>query len=116
MEVWQASVARSRLSDIIDRAVAGHPQLIQRRDGVEVVVMSRDTFDRMTPDFKDFLLGSGYDGAGEAEFDQIMSQVRSLNIYGSILAAPNAGRRLSVCSSSILTSSAICARPSETRR
>jgi prevent-host-death family protein len=41
MRVWQATKARGALSAIIDAAVDGAPQLIRRRDGKEVVVMSR---------------------------------------------------------------------------
>jgi len=76
MTTWQASQARSRLGDIIDRAVSGYPQFIERRDGKEVVVVSREHFDRMTPDFKDYLLKSGYEGSGEEDFDRIMEGIR----------------------------------------
>ncbi len=38
----QAAAARNRFTDIIDAAVGGEPQFVQRRDGKEVVVVSRE--------------------------------------------------------------------------
>ena len=67
MGAWQASVARNRLSEIIDQAVAGDPQFIERRDGKEVVVVSRDYFERTKGNLKTFLLHETYAGPGEEE-------------------------------------------------
>jgi prevent-host-death family protein len=77
MRSWQSSVARGRLSRIIDEAVAGKPQFIQRRDGKEVVVVSRDSYERMQGGLKTFLLDDGYAGPGEAAFDAIMVDIRA---------------------------------------
>ena len=76
MGAWQASVARNRLSEIIDLAVAGDPQFIERRDGKEVVVVSRDYFERTKGSLKTFLLQETYAGPGEGEFDAIMASIR----------------------------------------
>ena len=76
MDSWQASVARDHLGDIIDQAVAGHPQFIQRRDGKEVVVVSREYYDRTKDNLKTFLLNHGYAGHGEDAFDAIMEDIR----------------------------------------
>ena len=76
MGAWQASAARNRLSEIIDQAVAGDPQFIERRDGKEVVVVSRDYFDRTKGNLKTFLLHETYAGPGEEEFDAIMEGIR----------------------------------------
>ena len=76
MGAWQASVARNRLSEIIDRAVAGDPQFIERRDGKEVVVVSRDYFERTKGSLKTFLLQDTYACLGEGEFDAIMASIR----------------------------------------
>jgi prevent-host-death family protein len=76
MDSWQASVARSRLADIIDRAVDGRPQFIQRRDGKEVVVVSREYYERTRDNLKSYLLGSGYSGPGEDAFDEIIEGIR----------------------------------------
>ena len=77
MGAWQSSVARGRLSEIIDQAVAGTPQFIQRRDGKEVVVVSREYYDRTKANLKTFLLHEGISGAGEDEFDAIMHDIRA---------------------------------------
>jgi prevent-host-death family protein len=77
MGAWQSSVARGRLSEIIDQAVAGTPQFIQRRDGKEVVVVSREYYDRTKANLKTFLLHEGISDAGEDEFDAIMRDIRA---------------------------------------
>jgi hypothetical protein len=64
------------LADIIDQAVAGHPQFIQRRDGKEVVVVSRDYYDRTKGNLKSYLLNHGYSGPGEDAFDEIIDGIR----------------------------------------
>jgi prevent-host-death family protein len=77
MHTWQAASARHKFSDIIDAAVAGHPQFVQRRDGKEVVVVSREYFETTKPNIKTFLLNQGYSGSGEDSFDAILAQVRA---------------------------------------
>jgi len=77
MGSWQAAVARNRFTDIIDAAVAGEPQFVQRRDGKEVVVVSREYFDTTKPNIKSYLLNAGYSGEGEDQFDAIMEAVRA---------------------------------------
>jgi prevent-host-death family protein len=76
MRTWQAATARHRFSEVIDAAVQGEPQFVQRRDGKEVVVVSREYFDRTKPDIKSYLLNAGYAGVGEEEFDKILDEVR----------------------------------------
>ncbi len=77
MRSWQAAAARNRFTDVIDAAVAGEPQFVQRRDGKEVVIVSREYFDRTKPDIKSYLLNAGYSGEGEDRFDAIMEDVRA---------------------------------------
>ena len=77
MSAWQSSVARSHLSKIIDQAVAGTPQFIQRRDGKEVVVVSREYYDRTKANLKSFLLTECVSGPGEDAFDAIMRDIRA---------------------------------------
>lgn len=77
MATWQAASARHKFGDIIDAAVAGHPQFVQRRDGKEVVVVSREYFDSTKANIKTFLLNEGYSGAGEDEFDAILTDIRA---------------------------------------
>jgi hypothetical protein len=72
---WQATKAREALPEIIDGAVAGIPQIINRRDGKEVVVVSREYFDATRPNLKDYLLRAGYADERDA-FDDALDQIR----------------------------------------
>jgi prevent-host-death family protein len=74
---WQAAQARSHFSEIVDAAVEGRPQFIRRRDGNEVVVVSRDYFDSTKMDLKTYLLTAGYAGDEPDAFDEAMRDVRS---------------------------------------
>jgi prevent-host-death family protein len=42
---WRAAQARARFAELVDAAIQGRPQFIRRRDGHEVVLVSRDYFD-----------------------------------------------------------------------
>lgn len=76
-DIWQASEARQRFSDLIDAAVEGYPQFVQRRDGREVVVVSREYFEQTKPNLKSYLLNAGYAGDEDDAFDVAMREVRS---------------------------------------
>jgi PHD/YefM family antitoxin component YafN of YafNO toxin-antitoxin module len=73
---WQATQARSSFPEIIDAAVGGRPQTIRRRDGKEVVVVSREYFDANRPNLRDYLLSAGYAGEEEDDFDRALKEVR----------------------------------------
>ena len=77
MDTWQASNARLKFADIFDSAAAGHPQLVQRRDGKAVVVVSQEYYEKTKPNLKSFFLEEGYSGPGEDAFDAIMRGVRA---------------------------------------
>jgi prevent-host-death family protein len=77
MAAWQASNARLHFSDIVDGAVAGTPQFIERRDGKAVVVVSRAYYEQTKPNLKTFLLDAGYSGAGETAFDESLRDIRA---------------------------------------
>ena len=77
MQEWQATKARSAFAEIIEAAVEGTPQLIRRRDGKEVVVVSRDYFDAHKPNLRDYLLTSGY-AEEHDEFDDALRNVREI--------------------------------------
>jgi prevent-host-death family protein len=70
MREWQATKARGAFAEIIEGAAEGQPQLIRRRDGKEVVVVSRDYFEAHRLNLRDYLLGAGFsepdDGLDEA--------------------------------------------------
>ncbi len=74
--VWQAGSARESLADIIEGAIAGTPQVVQRGDGQEVVVVSRDYYERTRPSLKDRILALAYAGDEEDAFDRAMRDVR----------------------------------------
>ena len=77
MATWQAAEARHRFSDVVDAAVAGDPQIVRRRDGREVVVVSKEYFERTRPNLKTFLLTSGYADEEEDAFDRAMKEIRT---------------------------------------
>jgi hypothetical protein len=74
---WQAAVARHRFSEVVDAAVAGRPQFVRRRDGKEVVIVSREYFERTRPDLKSVLLSFQFGEPGDA-FDQALDEARGL--------------------------------------
>ncbi len=76
-DVWQAAEARHRFSEVVDAAVEGRPQFVRRRDGREVVVVSREYFEETKPSLKSYLVGSGYAGEEEDAFDLAMRGVRT---------------------------------------
>ena len=75
MAVWQASEARQAFSNVVDAAVAGEPQFVQRRDGKEVVVVSREYFDKNRMDLKTFLLTQGVLEDGDNSFQETIDDI-----------------------------------------
>jgi prevent-host-death family protein len=76
---WQATKARDALAEIIDAAARGQPQLIRRRDGKEVVVVSREYFEANKPSLKSCLLSAGF-AEDHDEFDDALERVRQNGI------------------------------------
>jgi prevent-host-death family protein len=76
-DTWQAAEARNCFSEVVDAAVGGAPQFVRRRDGREVVVVSREYFDQNKPNLKSYLSASGYADSEEDAFDVAMRGVRS---------------------------------------
>jgi prevent-host-death family protein len=74
---WQASDARHRFPDVIDAAVNGDPQFVRRRDGKEVVVVSREYFEKTIPNLKTYLLTEGYADQENDPIDRAIDEVRS---------------------------------------
>jgi prevent-host-death family protein len=74
-KVRQASDARQHFSDLVDAAVHGEPQFVTRRDGMEVVVVSRGYFDKTRLTLKDYLLTAGFADDGEDAFDRAMRDI-----------------------------------------
>jgi prevent-host-death family protein len=58
---WRLADAKNRFSEVVNRALAGTPQVVERRRDA-VVVMARRDYEKLTgrrPSFKQFLLGKG---------------------------------------------------------
>lgn len=75
-QTWQAAKARHHFSEVVDAAVDGDPQFIRRRDGKEVVLVSRDYYEKTRPNLKTYLMTAGY-AADDDGFDGILRGVRS---------------------------------------
>jgi len=77
--VWQLQDAKSKFSELVDRAVAQGTQIVTRRGKNAVVVMPFDEYKRLTEKgsgFSDFLLGSPLAGS-EIQIDRDKSLPRS---------------------------------------
>jgi prevent-host-death family protein len=91
--VWQATEARARLPAVMEAALSGKPQVIRKRTGEEVVVLSRTDYERMKPTLKEYLLHSaGVAGDDDDEsFEAALRQVRATGAMG--FAARRTNRR-----------------------
>jgi prevent-host-death family protein len=74
-KVWQAAEARHRFTELVNAAVHGEPQFVERRDGTAVVVVSREYFERTRPTLKDVLLSQGFADDDDA-FDKALRDIR----------------------------------------
>jgi prevent-host-death family protein len=75
-DVWQAAAARHRFSELVDAAVDGRPQIIRRRDGREVVVVSKDYYEQTKPSLKSVLLSHRFGESGDM-FDTALKEARA---------------------------------------
>jgi prevent-host-death family protein len=84
-DTWQAAAARHRFSALLDQAVEGTPQFIRRRDGREVVLVSKEYFEKTKPTLKSYLLTAGYARDEEDAFDLAMKSVREgAPLFGTV--------------------------------
>lgn len=74
---WLASDARHRFSEVVDAAAGGTPQFVRRRDGQEVVVVSKEYFERTRPTLKSVLLNFGFEH-GDGSFDEALREARKV--------------------------------------
>jgi hypothetical protein len=84
---WAATEARVHFPELIEGAMAGVPQVVRRRDGAEVVLVSRAYFDATRPNLRDFLLASAGAGTDEEE-DRLAEAIRGVRATGSMGLAP----------------------------
>lgn len=87
-EVWQASAARHRFSEVVEAAVEGRPQIIRRRDGREVVVVSKEYYEETRPSLKSVLLSHHFGERGDV-FDAALEEARAT--LGSALVPDRVG-------------------------
>lgn len=76
-DVWQAATARHRFTEVVDAAVEGRPQFVRRRDGREVVVVSKEYFEQTRPSLKSVLLSQRFGERGD-EFDRALEAARAV--------------------------------------
>jgi prevent-host-death family protein len=88
-DVWQAGAARHRFSELVDAAVDGRPQIIRRRDGREVVVVSKDYYERTKPNLKSVLLSHHFGERGDM-FGTALEEARAT--LGTALTPEDFGR------------------------
>ncbi|MBL8710717.1 MAG: type II toxin-antitoxin system Phd/YefM family antitoxin [Rhodospirillaceae bacterium] len=84
--IWQASSARAHFAEVVDLALTGTPQIVRKRSGEEVVILSRTSFELMQPNLKDYLLrsaGSANDD-DDASVEAALGQVRQANALGFV--------------------------------
>jgi len=89
---WKVAEARRQFAAIVEAASNGEPQFITRRDGSEVVVVSRSHFNATRPNLKTALLGNRFGARGDA-FDQALTEAGE--VLGAAVAGidrPDAGR------------------------
>lgn len=78
--VWQASEARAKLPEVMAGALSGAPQVIRKRSGEEVVMVSRADYERMKPTLKRYLLGSS--GAATDDDKDLQEALRRVRATG----------------------------------
>jgi prevent-host-death family protein len=91
-KIWQATEARAQLPAVMQAALSGTPQIIRKRSGEEVVVVSRTDYERLKPTLKDYLLRSA--GAAGGDDDAALRlALRRLRAIGAVGLVPRRGAR-----------------------
>jgi prevent-host-death family protein len=76
--IWTASEARHRFSDLVDAVVGGEPQFVRRRDGREVVVVSKAYFEGTRPSVKGWILDDSLKLEADDPFFTDIKRARTL--------------------------------------
>ena len=82
MEDWTVARAKARLSEVIERAMAGEPQTITRNGRTAVVVVAADEWKRRTErtgTLAEFLAASPLRGAG-IDTKRIKGRLRDVDL------------------------------------
>jgi prevent-host-death family protein len=93
---WLAAAARHHFSEVIDAAVEGRPQFVRRRDGHEVVVVSKEYFEKTRPNLKSYLQSSRYEALPDADIETAlrMAQSHGVDVFAAREAAPSGPPRV----------------------
>jgi 8-oxo-dGTP pyrophosphatase MutT (NUDIX family) len=78
---------RARLPAVMAPALAGHPQIIRKRNGEEVIVLSRPDYERLRPSLKIFLLMSA-GAAGDDDDAELEAAIREVRATGTMGLTP----------------------------
>jgi antitoxin Phd len=81
-EVWQLQDAKSRFSELVERAIKDGAQVVTRRGEKVVVVLAYETYEKITQpkeNLADFLLNSPLAGS-ELEIERDKSFPRDIEI------------------------------------
>ncbi len=81
-EIWQLQDAKSRFSELVDRAIKDGAQVVTRHGQKVVVVVAYDEYERMTQpkdNLAEFLLNSPF-ARSELEIERDRSLPRDLDI------------------------------------
>jgi prevent-host-death family protein len=85
--VWQATEARAQLPAVMEAALSGKPQVIRKRTGEEVVLLSRMDYERMKPTLKEYLLRSA-GASGEDDDEALEAALRQVRATGAMGFVP----------------------------
>ncbi len=80
--IWQLQDAKSKFSELVERAITQGAQIVTRRGKKTVVVMPYDEYERLTQpkgNLSQFLLNSPLAGS-ELEFERDKSLPRNMDI------------------------------------
>jgi prevent-host-death family protein len=80
--VWQASEARANLPKVMSGALSGLPQVIRKRTGEEVVMVSRADYEQMKPTLKEYLLRSAGAAGDDEALDAALRRVLATGAAG----------------------------------
>lgn len=91
---WQAAAARHHFSEVIDAAVEGRPQFVRRRDGHEVVVVSKEYFEKNKPDLKSYLKSARYESQPDTDIETALRKgsTNALDVFAAIRDSADAGQ------------------------
>ena len=80
---WSVAEAKAKLSEVIEKAMAGEPQAITRNGKPAVVVVAAEQWEcrqRQTGTLLDFFLNSPVRSEGPFEFERFPGKLREIDL------------------------------------